>query len=177
MSGLQGFRRAAVAALAVTSLGAVGVGTAAPKAAADPIPVWDGQYVLTLSANAKSGTSLAASQREYAHRANYSISSACTTSACVATVNNPPPPKNEYLPQAIEFTWNGAQWVREMSWKWDCLLPDGTVEYDPAKSITVYTPGPNGVLTGVFHTDITSGACKGNVDIPVTAAPVQSPVI
>jgi hypothetical protein len=142
-----------------------------PKAFADQVPQWNGHYVLTLSANAKIGTSIAASQPEYAHRANHSISSSCSAGVCVATVNDPPPPKNEFMPQSIEFTWNGSQWVREMSWKWDCLLPDGTIEYDPAKSIAVYTPGPNGVLTGVFHTDISSGACKGNVDMPVSAAP------
>ncbi len=64
-----------------------------------------------------------------------------------------------------------------MTCKWDCLLRDGTIEYDVAKSITAYTPGPNGVLTGVFHTDILSGACQGNVDMPVTAAPANPPVV
>ena len=172
---MSGHRMTALAAVAAASLaGSVGL---AANAAADQIVVWNGQYILTLSADAKTGTSMAVGQREYAHRASYSISTSCYTSGCVATVNDPPPPKNQYLPQAIEFTWNGAQWIREMSWKWDCLLPDGTVEYDPAKSITVYTPGANGILTGVFHTDISSGACKGNVDMPVSAAPAQSPVI
>ncbi|HKI41149.1 MAG TPA: hypothetical protein VKA66_12335, partial [Mycobacterium sp.] len=84
---------------------------------------------------------------------------------------------NEFIPRPIQYTWNGSQWVRETTWKWDCLLSDGTIEYDPAKSITVYTPGPNGILTGVFHTDISSGACKGNVDMPVSAAPAQPPVV
>ncbi|EUA18784.1 putative secreted protein [Mycobacterium kansasii 662] len=65
--------------------------------------------------------------------------------------------------------------MRETTWKWDCLLPDGTIEYDPAKSIAAYTPGPHGILTGVFHTDITSGACKGNVDMPVSAKPAFEP--
>lgn len=72
----------------------------------------------------------------------------------------------------IEYTWNGTQWVREISWQWDCLLPDGTIEYAPAKSITAYTPGQYGILTGVFHTDIASGTCKGNVDMPVSAKPI-----
>src|SRR5271163_1605436 len=71
----------------------------------------------------------------------------------------------------LEWVAMGARDDRAM----DCLLPDGTTEPDPAKSITVYTPGPNGVLTGVFHTDIKSGACKGNVDMPVTAAPTHPP--
>lgn len=143
--------------------------------AADPL--WNGQYILTLSANAKVGTSMAARQPEFAHRASVSITSKCAAGVCTATVNDPPPPKNDSMPRTIEFTWNGSQWVREMTWQWDCLLPDGTIESDPAKSITAYTPGPNGVLTGVFHTDIKSGACQGNVDMPVSAAPANPPTV
>lgn len=166
--------RSTVIAVAAISLG--GSLALAPSAfAADP--AWNGQYILTLAANAKTGISSAARQPEFAHRASYSITSQCTAGVCTATVNDPPPPKNQFMPQSVEFTWNGSQWVREMTWKWDCLLPDGTIEYDPAKSVTAYTPGPNGVLTGVFHTDITSGACKGNVDMPVYASPANPPVV
>jgi hypothetical protein len=171
---MSGRRSTAVIALAAMSL--AGSLSLAPAAfAADPL--WNGQYVLTLGANAKSGISIAARQPEFAHRTSVSITSKCTAGVCTATVNDPPPPKNDSMPRTIEFTWNGAQWVREMTWQWDCLLPDGTTESDPAKSITAYTPGPNGVLTGVFHTDITSGACKGNVDMPVSAAPANPPVV
>jgi len=171
---MSAHRKTALAILAAASVG--GPLWLSPAAFAGEISSWNGQYLLTLSANAKVGTSMAASQPEYAHRASVSISSSCSSGVCVATVNDPPPPKNESMPRSIEFTWNGSQWVRQMSWKWDCLLPDGTIEYDPAKSVTAYTPGPNGVLTGVFHTDIANGACKGNVDMPVSAAPVHPPV-
>ncbi|GAB7143097.1 hypothetical protein [Mycobacterium riyadhense] len=170
---MSGLRKTALVALAAASFGGL---LAAPKAYAGEVASWNGQYILTLSANAKTGTSMAASQPEYAHRTSVSVSSSCSAGGCVATVNDPPPPKNESMPRTIEFTWNGSQWIREMSWKWDCLLPDGTIEYDPAKSITVYTPGDHGILTGVFHTDIASGACKGNVDMPVSAKPVSVPV-
>ncbi|MBX9640989.1 MAG: hypothetical protein K2X97_15005 [Mycobacteriaceae bacterium] len=144
----------------------------APAAHASEVASWNGDYIVVLGANAKSGTSVAAGQPEFAHRYQVSFTSSCTAGVCVATVENPPVPKNESMPRTIEFTWNGSQWVREMTWKWDCLLPDGTIEYDPAKSITVYTPGQYGILTGVFHTDIASGACQGNVDMPVSAKPV-----
>lgn len=167
-------RTAATVAATLTSLGAV-AWTAPGAHAADPL--WNGQYLLTLEANAKTGISIAARQPEYAHHSTVTISSKCSGGSCTATVDNPPPPKNDSMPQTIEFTWNGMQWVREMTWKWDCLLPDGTIEYDPAKSITAYTPGANGILTGVFHTDIKSGACQGNVDMPVTAAPVHPPTV
>lgn len=146
----------------------------APVAHAGEVPSWNGDYLVVLSANAKSGTSVAARQSEFAHRSNVSFTSNCTAGGCIATVVNPAPPKNDSMPRTIEFTWNGSQWVREMTWKWDCLLPDGTVEYAPAKSITVYTPGQYGILTGVFHTDIASGACQGNVDMPVSAKPAQA---
>ena len=167
---MPSYRRTTLVALAAVSL------NTAPPASAGEVANWNGEYILALSANAKSGTSIAATQPEFAHRTNVSISSSCSAGVCVATVNNPPPPKNDSMPRSIEFTWNGSQWVREMTWKWDCLLPDGTIEYDPAKSITVYTPGQYGILTGVFHTDISSGACKGNVDMPVSAKPVTTPV-
>ncbi len=169
MSGLRTTTLAAVAAVGVPLF-------FAPAAHAGEVASWNGEYIVVLAANAKSGTSVAASQPEFAHRSSVSITSSCTAGVCVATVDNPPSPKNESMPRAIEFTWNGSQWVREMTWKWDCLLPDGTIEYDPAKSITVYTPGQYGILTGVFHTDIASGACQGNVDMPVSAKPVSGPV-
>ncbi|HTX97454.1 MAG TPA: hypothetical protein VME67_23045 [Mycobacterium sp.] len=162
-------RKAALVMLATAPLG--GALWLSPAAFAGDAASWNGQYLLTLSANAKQGTSIAARQPEYAHRTSVVISSTCSSGVCVATVNDPPPPKNETMPRSVEFTWNGSQWVREMSWQWDCLLADGTIEYDPAKSVTAYTPGPNGVLTGVFHTNIASGACKGNVDMPVAATP------
>nr|WP_241010615.1 hypothetical protein [Mycobacterium gordonae] len=148
----------------------------APSAHAGEVASWNGEYLVVLGANAKSGTSAAAGQPEFAHRSTVSFTSNCAAGVCVATVDNPAPPKNESMPRTIEFTWNGSQWVREMTWKWDCLLPDGTVEYDPAKSITVYTPGQYGILTGVFHTDIASGACQGNVDMPVSAKPISGSV-
>jgi hypothetical protein len=171
---MSGFGRTARVASAAASLGASLC--LAPAAHASEVASWNGEYVMVLAANAKSGTSIAARQNEFAHRTNVSLTSTCTAGVCVATVNNPPPPKNQSMPSTIEFTWNGAQWVREMTWKWDCLLPDGTIDYAPAKSITVYTPGQYGILTGVFHTDITSGACQGNVDMPVSAKPVSGPV-
>ena len=171
---MSGLGKTTLVALAAASLG--GSLALAPAANAGEIASWNGQYILTLSANAKSGTSIAASTPERAQRASYAFSSSCSAEVCVATVNDPPPPKNETMPRTIEFAWNGSQWVREMTWKWDCLLPDGTIEYDPAKSITVYTPGQYGILTGVFHTDISSGACKGNVDMPVSAKPVTGPI-
>lgn len=165
-------RSTALAALLAASLGA-SLGLAAAAHAGDTA-TWNGNYILTLSANAKTGTSIAASQPEPAKQISVSMSSTCATGVCIATVNNPPPPKNDSMPTSIEFVWNGAQWVRKIEWKWDCLLPDGTVEYDPAKSTSVYTPGPNGSFTGLFHTDIFSGACEGNVDMPLSAKPAPS---
>ncbi|VBA59344.1 hypothetical protein [Mycobacterium attenuatum] len=173
---MSGLRQIALAALAATALGCAAVPAAtAPQATADDGPSWNGQYVVTFGANAKSGTSVAASAPEYAHRAKYSFRSSCASGVCIATVTDGPPAKNEFIQRPIEYTWNGSQWVRETTWKWDCLLPDGTIEYDPARSLAVYTPGAYGILTGVFHTDITSGACKGNVDMPVSAKPAFEP--
>jgi hypothetical protein len=51
------------------------------------------------------------------------------------------------------------------------------VEHDAARSITALTPAADGSLTGVLHMDILSGACKGSVEMPVTAVPFSPPVI
>jgi hypothetical protein len=172
---MSGHRKTALIALAAASLGcSVWL---SPAAFAGEASSLDGPYLLTFSANQKTGTSMAARQPETAQRASYSFTSSCSTGVCVATVNNPPPPKNQYMQRSVQYTWNGSQWVQQMNWKWDCPLLGGFVQHDPARSITALTPGPNGALTGVFHTDIVSGACKGTVDMPVSATPVSPPVI
>jgi hypothetical protein len=162
-------RKKALVALATASLG--GSLFLVPAAMAAEEPSWNGQYLLTLSANKKTGTSMAASQPELPQLMSYTFSSSCSSNVCVARVTDAPPAKNDYIPRPIEYTWNGSQWVREITWKWECLLPDGTIEYDPAQSVTTYTPGSIGILTGTFHTDISSGACQGTVDMPVSAQP------
>lgn len=172
---MSGHRKTALVALAATSLGCSL--WLAPAAFAGDASSWNGPYLLTFSANQKTGTSMAARQPEYAQRASYSFTSSCSRGVCVATVDDPPSPKNQYMQRSVQYAWNGSQWVQQMNRKWDCPLLGGIVEHDPARSITALTPGPNGVLTGVFHTDIVSGACKGNVDMPVSATPVSPPVI
>lgn len=152
-------------------------GGLAPKAVAGDAASWNGHYLVTVSADAKTGTSMAARDREYAQKGSYSFTSSCSSGSCVATVTNPPPPKNQYMPRTIQFTWNGSAWVREISWRWECRKFPGLTEYDPAKSTTIYTPGPNGVLTGIFHTDILSGACQGTVEMPVSAKEVHPAVV
>jgi hypothetical protein len=172
---MSGHRKTALIALATASVSCSL--WLAPAAFAGEGTALNGHYVLTFSANQKTGTSMAARQPEYAQRANYSFTSSCATGVCVATVNDSPAPKNQYLQQSGVYTWNGSQWVQQMTSKWDCPLLGGLVEHDPARSITALTPGPNGAMTGVFHTDIVSGACKGSVEMPVTATPFLPPVV
>jgi hypothetical protein len=148
-----------------------------PTAFAGQASAWNGPYLLTFAANQKTGTSMAARQPETAQRATYSFTSSCSTGVCVAMVNDAPAPKNQYMQQSVQYGWNGSQWVQQMNRTWDCPLLGGFVEHDPARSITALTPGPNGALTGVFHTDIVSGACRGTVDMPVSATPVSPPVV
>jgi hypothetical protein len=49
------------------------------------------------------------------------------------------------------------------------VLPDRTITFDPANSVTTYNPQPDGSLKGMFATNIGSGACQGTVYIPLTA--------
>ena len=168
---MSGHRTAAFVVLAATSLG--GSLWLAPAAFA-VVPTWNGRYEVTFAGTGKTGTSLAAAKPEGNSIVDYGFSSSCSTGTCVATVYDAPPPKNPYIPRPITYSWNGSQWVRITTWQWDCLLPDGTVEYDPAKSVVAFTPQANGTLSGVFHTDIAGGTCKGNVDMPVFAAPAPA---
>jgi hypothetical protein len=172
---MSAHRKTALLALAAASLG--GSLLLAPTAFAGEASSWDGHYLLTSSANQKIGTSLAARQPEYAQRASYSFTSSCSTGVCVATVSDPPAPKNPYMQRSVEYAWNGSQWVQQMSRQWDCRLLGGLVEHDAARSITALTPGPNGALTGVLHMDILSGTCKGSVEMPVTATPFSPPIV
>jgi hypothetical protein len=176
---MSGHRKTALVALAGAavscSLGLVpGL---APAAFAGTGSALDGHYMVTFSANQKTGTSAAARQPESAQWAKYAFTSSCSTGGCVAKVSDSPASTSLYAQQSGAYTWNGSQWVEQMTSKYDCPLVGGLVEHDPARSITALTPGPNGALTGVFHTDIVSGACKGTVEMPVTATPYLPPVV
>ena len=86
-------------------------------------------------------------------------------------VDGPAPKDN--VEQATRFEWTGSQWSRTNSWRWDCLLPDRTITFDSASSVTTYSPEPDGSLTGTFATNIGEGACEGTVYIPLTAVPAD----
>ena len=160
-------RRAAVAVAAAAALS----GTVfAPFASAAPAPPWDGWYEVTFHADQKTGSSAAATQREEAYTAWYKFSTGCSSGTCVASVVDGPTPKDN-VPKATTFDWNGSQWTRSETWRWDCLLPDRTITFDSASSVTNYTPQPDGSLKGTFGTNIGGGDCQGTVYIPLTAVP------
>ncbi len=141
---------------------------AAPVAQADETPYWSGRYRVTFHTDQKSGTSVAASQRETPYTAAYVFVTDCSSGDCVASATDGPTPKDNVSP-STKFTWTGSQWSRSNSWNWDCLLPDGTITFDPANSVTSYVPQADGSLTGTFETTIDRGACQGTVSIPLTA--------
>lgn len=159
--------RAAAAALTAAVIG--GVSSVAP-ALADPAPNWDGWYRITFHTDQKSGTSMAATQTEEPYTAAYLFATDCTTGTCVASVLKGPAPKDN-VTQSVAFNWTGSQWSWTNNWRWDCLLPDGTVTFEPASSVTTYSPQADGSLTGTFATNIGGGDCQGTVYIPLTAAP------
>lgn len=158
-SGRYALAAAVVAALAC-----------APAAVADPAPSWNGWYRITFHTDRKSGTSIAAGQSEEPYSAWYRVTTDCSSGTCVATVVDGPAPKDN-VSSSTTFSWTGSQWSRTNNWRWDCLLPDRTITFDPASSTTTYSPQPDGSLTGTFATNIGSGACQGTVYIPLTAAP------
>ena len=143
---------------------------AGPAASADPAPNWNGWYKITFHTDQKSGTSLAAKQSEEPYTASYKLSTDCSSGTCVASVVDGPAGKTN-VTDSTKFDWTGTQWSRTNSWRWDCLLPDRTITYDLASSVTNYVPQADGSLTGTFATNIGSGACQGTVYIPLTAVP------
>lgn len=159
------------------TVGAVGALTAgvmvfAPTAAADPAPNWSGWYKITFQTDQKSGTSVAAKQGEESYTAWYEFATDCSSGSCVASVIDGPTPKDNAV-KSTTFDWTGTQWSRTNNWRWDCVLPDRTITFDPASSVTTYNPQPDGSLKGMFATNIGSGACEGTVYIPLTAVPTQ----
>jgi hypothetical protein len=142
--------------------------TAAPIAVADPAPAWNGWYKITFHTDQKSGTSIAADQYEEAYTAWFEFTTDCSSGSCVATVLDGPTPKDNVV-KSTTFEWTGTQWSRTNSWRWDCALPDRTITFDAASSVTTYNPQPDGSLKGMFATNIGSGACQGTVYIPLTA--------
>lgn len=159
-------RRAASASALAVSL------ALAPAAGADPAADWTGWYKITFHADQKTGTSPAARQSEQAYTAWYKFATDCSSGTCVASVVDGPTPKDN-VPQSNRFEWTGSQWTRSDSWRWDCLLPDRTITFDAATSVTRYTPQSDGSLTGTFGTNIGGGECQGTVYIPLTAVPAD----
>ena len=141
----------------------------APSALADPS--WNGRYAVTFWSHQKSGTSVAASQSEPSYTEYYTVGSSCSAGRCVATVTNGPAQTNPTTPAQPQFTWDGTSWTSSSTFRWACLLPDGTIEWNPAGAAVSYTPKPDGTLTGSFHADISSGTCQGTVDMPIEAVP------
>jgi hypothetical protein len=139
-----------------------------PAASADP-PSWNGEYAITFIVGPKSGTSIAAGQPEGQYTDMYAFRSSCMSGECTATIISGPPPRNPTVPQPVQFTWDGSSWRQVSDFQWDCMMPDTTIQWNPARADVRYTPQPDGSLTGTLHTEILSGACQGTLDINMTA--------
>jgi hypothetical protein len=151
------------------SVGAVAALGLAPAAVAGGVPVWDGAYTVTFFVDQKSGTSVAATQTETRYSDNYTFDTSCSGGSCVATIVGGPAPRNSTVPVPVTFTWSGSAWTSTTNYQWNCLMPDGSVQWNPASSEVAYTPQSDGTVTGRWHTDIASGACEGTVDITMAA--------
>jgi hypothetical protein len=49
------------------------------------------------------------------------------------------------------------------------MMPDTSIQWNPAHSTVRYAPQPDGSLSGVMHTEILSGACQGTIDMDMRA--------
>ncbi|CAN5479404.1 hypothetical protein BH09ACT7_BH09ACT7_22370 [soil metagenome] len=158
---------------ALLSLGlTVGLFTAVDGMAAAAGQQWTGRYTVVTYASQKSGTSIAARQAEADFSAVFVFSTACSTSACIATVVDGPAPSNPTIPQPQRYIWDGAKWAVTYDWQWECFRGDGTPRvYSSATSWVYYAPQADGTLRGSWYTDIADGPCRGSVMMPVAAGP------
>jgi len=140
-----------------------------PHIASADTASWNGEYAITFMVGPKSGTSMAVGEPEGQHTETYGFLSSCTNGKCIATIVSGPPPSNSTVPQPIQFTWDGSSWTQLSDFQWDCMMPDTTIQWSPARSTVHYTPQANGTLTGVMHTDISSGPCQGWIEMDMTA--------
>jgi hypothetical protein len=143
-----------------------------PPAASADAPSWNGEYAITFMVGPKSGNSMAVGDPEVQHTDTYGFRSSCTNGKCVATIISGPPPSNPTVPQPVQFTWDGSSWRQANDFQWDCMMPDTTIQWNPARADVRYTPQPDGSLAGTMHTEILSGACQGTIDMNMTAARV-----
>ncbi|MGO9156663.1 hypothetical protein [Mycobacterium sp.] len=140
-----------------------------PSTASADAASWNGQYAITFMVGPKSGTSTAVGDPEGQHTETYGFHSSCTGGKCTATIVSGPPPSNPTVPQPVQFTWDGSSWTQHSEFQWDCMMPDTTIQWSPARSDVRYTPQADGTLAGVMHTEILSGPCQGTVDMHMTA--------
>lgn len=140
----------------------------APGVSADPAS-WNGEYAITFIVGPKSGTSVAAGQPEQQHTETYGFQSSCAGGTCTATITSGPPPSNPTVPQPVRFTWDGSAWTQASDFQWQCMMPDDTIEWNPAHAEVRYTPQADGTLAGTMRTEIASGACQGTVEMNMTA--------
>jgi hypothetical protein len=72
--------------------------------------------------------------------------------------------------QPSHYTWDGTRWVEHFDFQWDCYMGEGVPKvWSPARSWAFYAPQSDGSLRGTWHTDISSGPCRGSVEMPVAA--------
>jgi hypothetical protein len=134
------------------------------------MPSWNGKYSLVRYAVDKTGSSVAAGQAEPTFSADYVFSTSCSSGKCVATATDGPAPKNPTLPQPSHYLWDGTRWVEHFDFQWDCYMGEGAPKvWSPATSWAFYAPQSDGSLRGTWHTDISSGPCRGSVEMPVAA--------
>ncbi len=143
-----------------------------PQTASADTPSWNGEYAITFMVGPKMYWDQHGRRRPRgaAHGIPTGFRSSCNEPwKCVATIISGPPPRNPTVPQPVQFTWDGSSWTQVSDFQWDCMMPDTTIQWSPARSNVRYTPQANGTLAGVMHTDILSGPCQGWIEMDMTA--------
>lgn len=162
-------RSRALSAAAAASL-TLGLTAFTPSTAQAAPLAWNGPYTMVTYASQKGGTSPTVRQSESDFSAVFTMSTQCAGSVCTATAAGPAS-SNPTVPNPLTYRWDGQQWKSVYDWVWQCPVGGGTGQWSPARSFTYYAPQSDGSLRGMWSTDISSGACRGNVVMPVAAFP------
>ena len=83
----------------LTAASLIGAVSVAPPAMAGGVPTWNGAYAVTFNVDQKTGTSVAATQRQSAYTEVYQVASSCASGECVATIVDGPAPSNPTVPE------------------------------------------------------------------------------
>ena len=145
------------ATLVATVVAMGGSAMASPIATADQAS-WNGWQADVPHGPGSRGTSMAASQRDAPHRL-ISVQHGLLNGQCVASVVDGPTPKNN-VASTTRFDWIGPSGHDQRLALGPPASQTAIITFDPANSVTSYSPQSGWSPAGTFQTTISEGPAK-----------------